>query len=127
MKRIIFLSLLVASPAFAECRNGRYISGALASDVTDTTSTAVIAAQGSGVRVDLVSVVVTNSSTTATVVKVLNGATTKARNYAVGSGGGFSVNFGDAPIKGAANTAWNIQAETTSAALQATFTGCVVP
>lgn len=127
MKKAILLSLLLASTVSAECRNGRYISGTLASDVTDTTSTAVIAAQGSGVRVDLQSVVVTNSSTTATVVKILNGATSKARNYAVGSGGGFSVNFGDAPIKGAANTAWNIQAETTSAALQATFTGCVNP
>ena len=120
MKKLILLSLLFSTAASAQCLST--VSGTLASDITDTTSTQVIAA-ASGYRNDLKKVIVTNSSATGTVVKIMDGSTVKVRQYAA-PGGGFFLDLGDRFIKGSANTAWNIQAETTATALQATFIAC---
>lgn len=97
-----------------------FVSGALASDVTNTTSTEVIAAQGANLRTYITSIGITNShSTTGTVVKLLNGSTLMWRGYAY-AGAGFMTQV---MLRGAANTAWNVQCETNSSAVQVSLSG----
>jgi hypothetical protein len=135
MKKIYLLTLsvfLLNSVAFglesnsSFCPYGRLVSGTLATDLATTTNTQVIAAQGAGVRVYLYSIIVTNNSASvATIVKVNDGSTARARfNAAIASGA--SANFNLAPLVGSENTAWNVQAETNASSIQATFVGCAV-
>lgn len=127
-KLLLVITLLLAAPAWAvepveERDPGNWVSGNLASDVTDTTATTVISAQGTGVKVCLRNVLITNGSTSVnTRVDVLDGSTVKSSGFAFANGDGWSTRF-DPPICGTANTAWRIQAGTTSAALRATMTG----
>lgn len=127
MKYLLAL-LLIPSIANAvvlpeENNPDNYVSGNLASDVTDTTSTAVIVAQGASIRTCIRDVIVTNGSTTVnTRVDVLDGSTVKHSAFAFANGGGWVARF-DPPICGTANTAWNVQAGTTSSALRATISG----
>lgn len=89
-----------------------FISGST-NAITDTTSTSVIAAAGSGVRNYITSILVTNShATVSTFVKILDGTTTLWQGYALAAGGGFSVTF-PVPLKGTANTAINAKCVTT--------------
>lgn len=105
-----------------------YVSGTLAADLATTTSTAVIAAQGGNVRTYLRSVVISNGDpTVTTAVQVLDGTTVVHTVYvgALAAGGvpGSSAITFDPPLRGTANTAWNVKCETTSAQLRATFSG----
>ena len=79
------------------------VSG-VTSDITDTTPTEVIGAQGAGIVVYLTSLLVTNSST-GTFVEITDGSggTILWTGYA-DEGGGFSITF-PAPLKFTANTA----------------------
>ncbi len=98
-----------------------HISESLASDIVNTTSTALIPAQA-GARVLISNLIITNShATQGTVVKVLDGTTLKWRGYA-GPGGGFTLSFGR-ELVGSVNTAWNIQCETSGASIQASAVG----
>lgn len=125
--RLLLLPLLFLA-SFAEAQVTQvspvsYVTGALASDLTGTSSTALISAPGAGVRLYVSSVIVTNNdSSVGTVVKLLCGSTTKVRAYAKEAGGGFVVTPPH-PIRCARNEAFNIQAETTSAQIQATAFG----
>ncbi len=129
MFRCLFFLALVLLPATAfsqqmveEKEPTNFVSGNLASDVTDTTVTSVIAAQGANVKVYLRSIVVSNSSATATRIDILDGSTVKASIHTAASGGGAVVRF-DPPLAGTANTAWRVQCGTSGAAVRATFVG----
>jgi hypothetical protein len=75
--------------------------------ITGTTDTAVIAAQGAGIRTYLTQIIVTNShATVGTLVEIKDNTTVRYRGYAAPAGGGFSITL-PAPLKGTANTAWN--------------------
>lgn len=100
-----------------------FVSGANSADLTNTNSTQIIAAQGSGLKTYVTDILVTNShSSTGTVVKILSGSTLLARGYAAPGGGGFAKNFA-IPLVGGANTAINAQCETSGAAVQVTISG----
>jgi hypothetical protein len=102
---------------------GRSVSGVTASDITDTTSTSIIAAQGASVRTYLTNVIITNSdATVGTDVIVLDGATRRLVCTAAANNGGCSVALPFA-LRGTANTAWNCQPVTTSAQVNCTFVG----
>lgn len=101
------------------------VSGVNSSLVQDTTSTEVIAAQGAGKRTVIESICVQNSdAAVGTWVSILDGATTKWKCYAAVAGGGCCLTL-PSPLIGTANTAWNIQAGTTSAEINASLSGCV--
>lgn len=98
------------------------VSGTLATDLTDTTLTTVVAAPGAGLRTYITHITVTNShATTGTVVKIINNSVTIYRNFAK-AGGGFSYPLVE-PLRGAVNTTWQIQCETTGAAVQCSMSG----
>lgn len=120
----LFLSLVLATGVEAQnMEPTNFVGGTLASDVTNTDSTLLVAAAGANVRTYLTQLTVTNNdAAVGTVVKILDGSTTKFRAYAKEAGGGFSITF-PTPLRGSANTAWNIQAETTSAQIQAVAVG----
>lgn len=97
-----------------------FVDGTLTSDVTGTSATEVIAAQGARVRTYITSLGITNShASQGTVVKVLNGSTVRWRGFAY-AGAGFMI---PVMLRGAANTAWSIQCETSGAAIQANLSG----
>jgi hypothetical protein len=99
-----------------------FVSGQT-SDITGTSSTSVIAAQGAGVVIYITSIMVTNADAdTGTVVKILDGSTTLWRGYAAAEGGGFAITF-PVPLKCSANTAVNAQCETTGATVQVNVAG----
>lgn len=101
-----------------------YISG-VTTDITDTTATSVIAAQGAGVKIYVTSIMVTNGDAdTGTVVKITDGSggTTKWRGYAAAAGGGFAINL-NIPLVFSANTAVYAQCETTGATVQVSCAG----
>lgn len=105
------------------------VDGSLSSDLTDTTSTSLVAAQGAGIRFYMTSLQVTNSdATTSTVVKITDGSggTLKHRLYALAGGGGYTVTF-PTPIRFSANTAVHIVCETTGATIQASAQGYKAP
>lgn len=82
------------------------VSGVTAA-ITGTTDTSVIAAQGSGVRTYITSIVITNShATTDTLVEIKDGTTVVFRAFAKAAGGGVAIAF-PTPLRGTANTAWN--------------------
>lgn len=96
--------------------------------ITDTTSTAVIAAQGAGVKIYLTSIQITNShATVGTLVTVLDGATEKLRVYVPalnGTAGESTVVLEfPVPIALTANTALNVQCVTTGANVYASAQG----
>lgn len=83
------------------------LSGVTAA-ITNTADTQLVAAQGAGVRAYLKTIVISNSHATVdTVVEVKDGTTVKARLYAAADGGGGAWIF-DPPLRGTANTAWNV-------------------
>lgn len=101
------------------------VTGATAADITDTTSTQVIAAGGAGIITYITSVEVTNTSATVTRVNVLDGATIKAFvvvGAAAGSASSMQLTF-PIPLRGTANTAWNVQCITTATVTRASMTG----
>lgn len=127
MKRLILASLFFPSLCFAqqmveEKEPTNFVSGNLAADVTDGTSTSVVAAQGASVKTYVRTWVVSNSSATATRVDLLDGATVKTSVHIAASGGGAVIRF-DPPIAGTANTAWSVQCGTVGAAIRSTVVG----
>lgn len=100
-----------------------YVNGASAGDITNTTASAVIAAQGAGIRVYVTQVTVTNShATVGTFVNVLEGTNVIFVGYAAPLGGGFTATF-PTPLRGGANAAINIQAVTTGASFRGAVSG----
>jgi hypothetical protein len=91
-----------------------FLNGTTAA-ITDTTSTAVIAAQSGSNRIYVTSIIVTNShASVGTFVKILDGSTIIWEGYAAPAGGGFAHSF-TVPLRGTAATALNAQAVTTGA------------
>jgi hypothetical protein len=92
-------------------------------NITDTTSTQLVAAKGAGVRTYLQTITVQNShATVSTWVNILDGAVVRMTVYAVALGGGISIPL-PKPLRGTANTAWNVQCETTGANVRANAVG----
>lgn len=87
---------------------------------TDTNSHSVISAPGSGFRVWVNVVTVSNSSTTDTVVQLKSGSTT-IWSIPAPQKGGATLLFDDTPITGADNEAINITADDAAT----TITVCV--
>jgi len=101
------------------------VTGAVGSDIVNTTSTQVIAAGGAGIITYITSVQVTNTSATITRVDILDGSTIKAYcvvGAAAGSVSSVSLDF-VIPLRGTANTAWNVQCATTATVTRASMTG----
>lgn len=101
------------------------VTGASAADIVNTTASAVIAAQGAGIITYITSVEVINTSATVTRVDILDGSTIKAYCHvgaAAGSVSSVQLNF-PVPLRGTANTAWNVQCATTATVTRASMTG----
>lgn len=97
-----------------------FVSGVLAADVTDTTLTSVIPAQGAILRTYITAVAITNShASTGTVVKLYNGSTLRWRGYAY-PGAGFMIT---PLLRGDVNAAWSVQCETTASSIQVSLSG----
>jgi hypothetical protein len=94
--------------------------------IADTNATAVIAAQGAGVKIYLTSLVVTNSdATVGTLVTIQDGADTPivlCKGYAAPAGGGFAITF-PTPPSTTANKALNAICGTTSAEVYVSAVG----
>ena len=91
-----------------------FVSGKTAA-IVDTTRTAVIAAQGAGVRLYITQLVVTNGhDTVGTQVSIEDGTTTIASVWAEQMGGGAALTF-PTPLRLTANTALNVSCVTTGA------------
>lgn len=91
--------------------------------ITDTTRTAVIAAQGAGVKLYITHIAVTNShATVGTYVKIEDGTTEIYGGYAAAVGGGFSYTL-PVPLMITANTALNVTCGTTGANVYACASG----
>jgi hypothetical protein len=95
------------------------VSGVLTN--TDGASTAVIAAQGSGVITYLTDMTISNSSAGDVMVEIKDGATAKWR-VLVPAGGGITHRFAS-PLVGTANTAWNLDAAAATTTIYASFSG----
>ena len=76
---------------------------------TDTSNTALIAAQGTGVRIYVTTLIVSNSSATNTEVDIKDGTTIKLTIPAPATGGAV-VDLSETPLKLTANTALNFAA-----------------
>lgn len=88
------------------------VSGCTAA-ITGTSNTEVIAAQGTGNRIYITSLTITNShATVGTVVEIKDNTTVKHRSYAAPAGGGLTVTF-PTPIRCSDNTAVNAANVTT--------------
>lgn len=99
-----------------------FISGSTSS-ITSTSNTSVIAAQGSGVRIYVTQLLVTNShATVSTFVNIKDGTTTIYTGFALANGGGFSVTL-LTPLKLTANTALNAACETTGSSVRVSACG----
>lgn len=84
----------------------RYQDGVTAA-ITGTSDTAVIAAPGASLFLNITWVLVTNShATVGTVVELKSSTTVRARGFAAAFGGGFFVKF-PTPLKLASNQAFN--------------------
>ena len=92
---------------------------------TSTSASAVIAAGGSGVRIAVTSILVTNGSTSVnTKVNIMDGSTTKITGYAAASGGGFSLSAGGRPLFiTTANTTLAAQCTVASADVDVSISG----
>ena len=77
----------------------------VSADITNTSDTSVIAAQGSGVRTYITQITAFNShATVATRVNIKDGATTIYSCYLAAAGGQVSITL-PVPLRGSANTA----------------------
>lgn len=99
-----------------------FVSG-VTSDITDTSSTQLIAAQAAGIKTYLTTITIMNShATVGTWVNVLDNATSKFSIYCAAAGGGGSITL-PVPLVGTAATAWNVQCVTTGANVRASAAG----
>lgn len=99
-----------------------FVRGQNASAITDTTSTAVVAAIGSGIRFYMTQMVLTmDTGVTASMVKVLDGATEKFRVF-LSSPSTVTLTF-PVPYQFTANTALNVQAVTSSCSYWVSVSG----
>ncbi len=91
--------------------------------ITDTTRTAVIAAQGAGVRIYVTHIIVTNShASVGTYVKIEDDTTEIYGGYAASAGGGFSITL-PTPLRLTANKALNVSCGTTGANVYVSASG----
>ena len=98
---------------------GDLVSGVVTN--TNGSITPVIAAAGTGVKVYLTDIAITNSSATSVAVEVKDGTT--ARWIAmIPASGGISHQF-SSPLVGSPNTAWNMDAATATTSIYASFSG----
>ena len=88
---------------------------------TDGTSTACIAAQGSGVRTYLTDVTITNTSSNNIYVEIKDGSTAKW-TFPVPANGGVTHQF-KTPLKGTANTAWNFDPSAATTTVYCSMSG----
>ena len=88
------------------------VSG-VTSKITDNTATQVIAAQGAGVVIYITNILVTNGGSVGTDIEITDGSggTVLWAGYATLAGGGFAIEFNDAPLKLTANTAVFVECE----------------
>jgi len=84
------------------------------SAITNTSDTAVIAAQGAGVRIYVTQMVVLNTSGTATLVNIKDGTTTIYTVNAPATSGQIALTF-PVPLRLTANNALNVACGTTAA------------
>jgi hypothetical protein len=89
------------------------VSGVTAA-ITGTADTAVIAAQGAGVRIYVTQMVILNTSATATLVNIKDGTTTIYTVNAPATTGQIQLTF-PVPLRLTANTALNVACGTTAA------------
>lgn len=89
------------------------LSGVTAA-ITNTSNTAVIAAQGAGVRIYVTQMVVLNTSGTATLVNIKDGTTTIYTVNAPATSGQIALTF-PVPLRLTANNALNVACGTTAA------------
>ena len=96
-----------------------------AATYTTTTAADVIAAQGAGIRVVVMSVLVTNAhATVGTKVEIRDGTTVRILGFAAANGGGYSHNGGGVPLFiSTANTAVTGRCATTGADVDITVSG----
>lgn len=91
--------------------------------ITGTARTELIAAQASGIRTYLTNILVTNAqATVGTFVAIEDNTTTVYVGYAAPAGGGFSVSL-PVPLRGSANTAWNVSCLTAGAIVRVSASG----
>jgi hypothetical protein len=84
------------------------------SAITNTSDTAVIAAQGAGVRIYVTQMVILNTSATATLVNIKDGTTTIYTVNAPATSGQIALTF-PVPLRLTANNALNVACGTTAA------------
>jgi hypothetical protein len=89
------------------------VSGVTAA-ITGTADTAVIAAQGAGVRIYVTQMVILNTSATATLVNIKDGTTTIYTVNAPATSGQIALTF-PVPLRLTANNALNVACGTTAA------------
>lgn len=91
--------------------------------ISDTggTSTAIIAAQGAGIKTYLTTIALYNSSTTNVYADILDGATIKL-TLPLPALGGAVINL-PVPLAGTANTAWNLDVSAATTTVYATAVG----
>lgn len=92
-----------------------------ASAITTTSSTAIKAAAGTGIRNYVTDISITNTSATASRVDILDGATVIWSAH-IKAGDSYRHNF-TTPLRGTANTAINAQCATTATATFVSITG----
>jgi hypothetical protein len=103
-----------------------FLSGVTAA-ITGTGDTSVIAAQGSGIRIYVTHLLVTNShATVGTVVEIKDNTTVIYRGYAAPAGGGFSATL-PAPLRLTANTALQAANVTTGSSTYVSASGYKAP
>lgn len=101
---------------------GNSVDGVTA-DITGTSNTSVIAAQGGSNRTYLTHIHVQNShATVSTWVNIKDGTTTRYTIYAPATGGGASISL-PKPLRGTANTAWQAACETSGANVRVSASG----
>jgi hypothetical protein len=107
----------MSAPSYAAGTSGT--TGA--SPLTDTTTTAIIAAGGAGIRTIITSLVITNGHATQdTRVQILDGSTVKFVAFCKAAGGGVAI---PVSLSGSANTAWNAKCVTTGASVDVSMSG----
>jgi hypothetical protein len=87
----------------------RNLVGTSTGNIASTTPASFISAGGSGVFNDIISLVLTNSSSTATIVTITdNGTGGNSYSFALAANGGIVLNFPTPLPQGTANAAWEI-------------------
>lgn len=104
----------------------RFVAGKTA-DITGTTDTAVIAAQGVGLRIYVTQITITNShATVGTWVNIKDGTSALYTVFAAAAGGGATITL-PVPLRLTANTALNAANETTGSNTRISASGYVAP